>query len=71
MTKRGNTNPFVHPDPSRGMLNRAGNDGWSFDEYDKDDDTPVEVVTPDDRAKRVTEELGVSDGEAAEDGLEL
>lgn len=36
-------NPYVHPDPDKGMLNQVGNDGYSFDERD-DPDEPVEVV---------------------------
>lgn len=65
MAKRGGKNPYYHPDPEHGMLNQIGemdskgniiDDGYSFDEYDDDDDeigAPVEKTaderTPDGR----------------------
>lgn len=34
-------NPYVHPDADKGMLNQAGNDGYSFDERDDPEPAPV------------------------------
>ena len=39
-------NPYVHPDPDKGMLNQASNDGWSFDEYDDEDKPTPKIVKP-------------------------
>lgn len=32
------SNPYVHPDPANHMLNTVGDDGYSFDEKDDDED---------------------------------
>lgn len=58
-------NPYVHPAPEKGMLNQAGNDGWSFDEYDDEGKERPRIVLPgedrlshEDRAKLAESRFG-------------
>jgi hypothetical protein len=46
MARQGGKNPYVHPDEKNHMLNTVGNDGWSYDEKDDDEEDLTETVAP-------------------------
>lgn len=52
MAEYKHKNPYVHPDPKNGMLNKVGNDGYSFDERDDDGPAP-QVILPGSGRKNV------------------